>query len=52
MRFIENWFGVWPDDGDGSLEIMVLVLMVVLAALIGMWLPIGSKLKDETKIDK
>ena len=47
VRFIEEWFGVWPDGGDGSMEIMALVALVVLAALIGMWLPVGGKPKEE-----
>ena len=51
MRFIEGWFGIWPDNGDGSLEMLALVLMVALAALIGMLLPIGGKTKDELSAD-
>ena len=47
MNFIERYFGISPDDGDGSLEIMVLVLGVALAMLIGMLLPIGEKSRDE-----
>jgi hypothetical protein len=32
MDFIERWFGVSPDGGDGSLEItLVIVALVVLA---------------------
>jgi len=27
MRFIEYWFGIWPDAGDGSLELLVLELV-------------------------
>ena len=46
MRFIKEWFGISP-DGDGSLEIIILVLLVVLATLIGMLLPIGGKAKEE-----
>ena len=47
MRFIEEWFGIWPDNGDGSLEILSLVALVGLAVLIGMLLPISGKPKEE-----
>ena len=43
----KNGFGISPDGGDGSLEIIILVLLVVLATLIGMLLPIGGKAKEE-----
>ena len=49
MRFIQEWFGIWPDNGDGSLEILILVVLVALAVLIGMLLPIGGKAKEEGK---
>jgi hypothetical protein len=29
MDFIERWFGVSPDGGDGSTELMYLVVLVV-----------------------
>ena len=51
VRFIEEWFGIWPDNGDGSLEILILVVLVALAALIGMLLPIGGKPKEEDLAD-
>ena len=47
MRFIEEWFGIWPDNGDGSLEMLILVALVGLAVLIGMLLPISGKPKEE-----
>jgi hypothetical protein len=47
VRFIEEWFGIWPDNGDGSFEILILVVLVALAVLIGMLLPIGGKPKKE-----
>lgn len=35
MDFIERWFGVSPDGGDGSIELMYLiVLIVVVVALL------------------
>jgi hypothetical protein len=35
MDFIERWFGVSPDGGDGSTELMyVAVLVVVVVALL------------------
>ena len=51
MRFIEEWFGLWPDNGDGSLEMMILVLLVALAVLTGMLLPIGGKSKSKASTD-
>jgi hypothetical protein len=51
VRFIEEWFGISPDGGDGSLEIMILVLLVVVATLIGMLLPIGGKSEERTPVD-
>ncbi len=44
MDFIERWFGVAPDNGDGSLELLwiVAIVLVVLAVVfrrrIGAWL--------------
>ena len=33
MDFIERWFGVSPDNGSGTLELtIVIVILVVLAA--------------------
>ena len=29
MDFIERWFGVSPDGGDGSLEMLYLIAIVV-----------------------
>ena len=29
MDFIERWFGVSPDGGDGSLELLWIVAMVL-----------------------
>jgi hypothetical protein len=29
MDFIEQWFGLSPDGGDGSLEVLWIVAMVV-----------------------
>jgi hypothetical protein len=32
MDFIEQWFGVSPDGGDGSLEVLWIAAIVVAAA--------------------
>jgi MYXO-CTERM domain-containing protein len=32
MDFIEQWFGVSPDGGDGSLELLWIVAVVVAVA--------------------
>jgi beta-lactamase regulating signal transducer with metallopeptidase domain len=35
MDFIEQWFGISPDGGDGSLEVLWIVgIVVVITALI------------------
>ena len=34
MDFIEKWFGLSPDGGDGSTEILWLVAIVALVAVI------------------
>jgi hypothetical protein len=34
MDFIERWFSVSPDGGDGSTEVMYLVVLVVVVALL------------------
>ena len=32
MDYIERWFGVAPDGGDGSLEVLYLVALAALIA--------------------
>jgi hypothetical protein len=34
MDFIERWFGISPDGGDGSTEALILLVIVVVLALI------------------
>ena len=34
MDFIERWFGVSPDGGDGSTELMYLVVFVVVVVVL------------------
>ena len=51
LNFIEVYFGMSPDSGDGSIEMMVLVLLVALAVLAGMYLPIGGKSNGTTSTD-
>lgn len=43
MDFIERHFGISPDDGDGSFEVMLLVLLVLIVVAIGMHLPYWRK---------
>jgi hypothetical protein len=31
FNWIERWFGVSPDNGDGSLEVLYLVVLVLCA---------------------
>jgi hypothetical protein len=34
MDFIERWFGVSPDGGDGSLEALYILVVAAIAAAI------------------
>lgn len=34
MDFIETWFGISPDGGDGSLEALYLLVFVVVAGAV------------------
>jgi hypothetical protein len=34
MDFIEKWFGLSPDGGDGSLEVLWLVAIIAVAIVI------------------
>ena len=34
MDFIEKMFGISPDGGDGSTELMIIVVFVLIAALV------------------
>lgn len=34
MDFIERWFGISPDGGDGSTELLYIVVFVVVVGLI------------------
>jgi hypothetical protein len=35
MDFIERWFGVSPDGGDGSLELLWVIVIVLSLVAIG-----------------
>jgi hypothetical protein len=34
VDFIERWFGISPDGGDGSTELLYILVFVVVVALI------------------
>jgi hypothetical protein len=34
MDFIERWFGISPDGGNGLLELLILASLIVLGAMI------------------
>jgi hypothetical protein len=38
MDFIERIFGISPDGGDGSIETMILGVLLVIALGVGFWL--------------
>ncbi len=37
MDWIEQWFGVAPDNGDGSLEMLITLAAVLVVALAVIW---------------
>ena len=37
MDWIEQWFGLAPDDGDGSLELLVMLAMAAAMVIGGLW---------------
>jgi hypothetical protein len=37
MDWIETWFGFSPDAGDGSLELIILLTLLVVAAALVIW---------------
>jgi hypothetical protein len=47
VDFIEKYFGITPHGGDGALEVMLLVLLVLVVVAIGMHLPIGGRTKND-----
>jgi len=49
VDFIEKYFGISPDGGDGSLEIMLLMLLVLVGVAIWMHFPIRGKSRDELR---
>ena len=58
MDFIEQWFGVSPDGGDGSLELLWIVIIVLaLVAIafrrrISSWLMPGNVAKAEAATER
>lgn len=36
MDWIERWFGVAPDNGDGTLELLLLLVVVTVAVIAGL----------------
>jgi hypothetical protein len=51
LNFIETYFGLSPDGGDGSWELAALVIAVALGALVGLLLPIVRKPKGMKFLD-
>ena len=39
MNYIEKLIGISPDGGDGSLEILLLVLLILIITAVGMHWP-------------
>jgi len=49
VYFIERYFGISPDGGDGSLEIMLAVLLLMICIAIWMHLPITKKAQADLR---
>ena len=49
MDFIERWFGVSPDAGNGSLEMLYLLVIAAIAAAIVYREPLRNFLRMNTK---
>ncbi len=49
MNYIERFFGISPDGGDGSLEILLLVLLILIITAVGMHLPYRRKRPAELR---
>jgi hypothetical protein len=41
MDFIERWFGISPDGGDGSLEVLYLAAIAIIVAAVLFRRPLG-----------
>jgi len=52
MDFIERWFGISPDGGDGSLEILFIVLVGMIIVAIWMHLPTARKIRGDVSKKK
>jgi len=38
LDFLERYFGLSPDEGDGSMEALIAALLVAIIVLAGFWL--------------
>jgi hypothetical protein len=37
MHFIERYFDIFPDHGDGSIEALILVVLFMLITTVALW---------------
>lgn len=37
MDWIERWFGVAPDNGDGSLELLIILTVATIIIVVALW---------------
>lgn len=51
MNFIENWFGLSPDGGNGSLEAVLLLLIVIGAAQLVAYVIRHSRLMRDKRLE-
>jgi len=38
MDWIEQWFGLAPDNGDGSVELLIMLTVAVVVAVAVVWI--------------
>ena len=43
MDFIERWFGASPDNGNGSLEMAIVVLAILAISTLALWVGLSHK---------
>jgi hypothetical protein len=49
MDFIERYLGISPDGGDGSFEVMLLVVIPILIAALALYLSATRGVRKKTR---
>jgi len=45
LDFLERHFGIWPDNGDGTFEVLIVIVAVTAIVLLGMLDPSRARRK-------